>query len=821
MASAASFLCFEKEAYALSSDRETSETGTESVVVLEGPLYGDEIDLDISYGYQNVAKSGEYLPIEVDIENQTDQDISGILYIDIENESNIDISYDYNINIERNSHKKFQSTINVPDETDHIRLRLCDREGKLLSEQSSDITIHGEGAELLIGLLSNKPDSLAYFRGVNLGSSGLQTRTVTLNPGSLPDTREGLEQLDIIVISDLNMQRLGAELTSAIYQWVRDGGVLLMGMGVNSDPLGELSQYLGEMELSSPELREVNMGIQYSQTGPDGAVLELMTRELYAEDGIQAMQSGSLAMLTNISAGSGVIGITAFSLCDIEDFCYEHLEYVEDMLEALLGSSRIRSLGQVSGEMDSKWRQLKSMVDIADSERFPELILYPFMALIYVLVCGPGLHHYLKKRGLTVYYPFGIIICSFSAALVVWLMGVGLRFGGVFADHASIVHMDEEGRTETSFIKLSSPDREELELEIPEGMLLLPVLPSSSDEPAGYLRDPERGLSISISGASESEEASGVGRLSVMPDEAFSEAYLEMSTVSELREGERLQIELGYYDDRLSGSLKNDTGRDLYDVCILLFGRIISVGDLPAGESVELEGLRTVYGPAGSSVFSASYIVGPEDGGRDESRSSRQKRMALLSYYMEEMPLYYDRGAELIGFCDGGGLAESLLTDNDIENEGLTIVTASVEADMQDQYGSSRSVITGEPRVISGSYDAASNTISGTAATVLEYSLGTDLSLSSVRFNALSPEFAGLCDEEGMELQPFTGAVSIYNYVTGSYDIMDEGELSFSRNDIEPYLSPENAVMVRYIPDENVNEGTLMFLPVPSVTGVG
>ena len=293
-----------------------------------------------------------------------------------------------------------------------------------------------------------------------------------------------------------------------------------------------------------------------------------------------------------------------------------------------MGAPCIRSLGQVTGEMDSKWRQLKSMVDIADSERFPELVLYPFMALIYVLICGPGLHHYLKKKGLAVYYPFGIIICSFSAVLVVWLMGVGLRFGGVFADHASIVHMDEEGRTETSFIKLSSPGREEMELEIPEGMLLLPVLPSSSDEPSGYLRDPERGLSISISGASESEEASGVGRLSVMPDEAFSEAYLEMSAASELREGESLQIELGYYDDRLSGSLKNDTGRDLYDVCILLFGRIISVG-------ISLQVRAWSWKVSGPSMalqarryFSASYIVGPEEGGRDESRSSRQKRIA-------------------------------------------------------------------------------------------------------------------------------------------------------------------------------------------------
>lgn len=166
-------------------------------------------------------------------------------------------------------------------------------------------------------------------------------------------------------------------------------------------------------------------------------------------------------------------------------------------------------------------------------------------------------------------------------------------------------------------------------------------------------------------------------------------------------------------------------------------------------------------------------------------------------------------------------MAEAFLMENGIEGTGISLIASTAQVDLEDDGSIYRSVIVGSPRVVSGSYDVASNTMSGTASAVLEYNLGTDVSLSTVRFNELSEVFWGREFPSGEVLEPFSGAVSLYNYVTGSYDLMDISSRIFSRDEIVPYLSPENAVMIRFIPDENAAEGTEMFLPVPSVTGVG
>ena len=62
--------------------------------------------------------------------------------------------------------------------------------------------------------------------------------------------------------------------------------------------------------------------------------------------------------------------------------------------------------------------------------------------------------------------------------------------------------------------------------------------------------------------------------------------------------------------------------------------------------------------------------------------------------------------------------------------------------------------------------------------------------------------------------------MSMYNYQTGGYDLIDSGKTEFTEAEIAPYMSPENAVMVRYLPDENAEDGSVMFLPVPMITGV-
>ena len=131
-----------------------------------------------------------------------------------------------------------------------------------------------------------------------------------------------------------------------------------------------------------------------------------------------------------------------------------------------------------------------------------------------------------------------------------------------------------------------------------------------------------------------------------------------------------------------------------------------------------------------------------------------------------------------------------------------------------------RCALSPEPKVVSGEYEAGNNTTRGTASVILEYSLGSDLSVTALRFNGLSEAFEGKTDAMGRRLSAFRGTRALYNYTTSSYDTLSSSMTELSGEGILPYLSPSNTVTVRYIPDENSSEDTLMFLPVLMVTGV-
>ena len=66
---------------------------------------------------------------------------------------------------------------------------------------------------------------------------------------------------------------------------------------------------------------------------------------------------------------------------------------------------------------------------------------------------------------------------------------------------------------------------------------------------------------------------------------------------------------------------------------------------------------------------------------------------------------------------------------------------------------------------------------------------------------------------------PFTGDVYFYNYNTGNYDRMDQTEGSYTRAQLDPYLSPGNTLTVRYLYDQAEDYTGNIILPIVTVIG--
>lgn len=781
------------------------------------------IDLSLTYGYQNIAKSGRFLPLEIVVSNGSGADISGELSIEIPEADGLTVRYTYPVNAPDGRDTKVRGMVSIAERNNTLRLVLRDEAGNVLAEREAPVSIQGDGSEVLLGILSNRPEDLAYFRGVSIGGTALKTRTVTLSPGDIPETEEGLEQLDIIIISDFNMYRLTDEVIEAICGWVEKGGVLLLGTGRNGDQLGGFQKHLEGVQLGSLEQANVDMGLKYSTDGPDSAVLSLPVRRISAEGATEAMQSADLPVLTRLDYGSGAVGITAYNLCDIRDFCMQQMGYTDELLQALMGSARLARVSAMETEENGSYETVRQLVSGEEPGRVPSMTVYFLLGAAYILFAGPGMYLYLRAKQLSSLYQPAVVLLAFLAALGLWAFNSGLRFEGPYIRYACVREIGEASASETEFVSLASPEQRSIELPVPDAYLIQPVLSAGKTDPQKTPSLFQEGGTGSQNAAIEILHHADGKTLRTSGMKPFAETYFELYRRTDGEEQpnelqQPLELDLQYLDERVSGSIVNTSETALENVTLLLYGRIVSVGNIGAGETKELSEIPVIYGPTGSAKLTADYVAGSSYY-RQESREANEAlaRTALLSWYLEEKLNGSLTGAKLLAFMGEGSSLPSM-EESGIALGGTTLLSVTAPVQFAESETHTHAALLSPPKVISGAYDAADNTTDEGAAVVLEYSLGNGYTITKLRFNSLSSVFSGK-EDNGRVLSAFRGAMAFYNYQTSSYDIIDAGKTDFSGEELSPYLSPASTLTVRYIPDENAAEDTEMFLPVPTVTG--
>ena len=94
--------------------------------------------------------------------------------------------------------------------------------------------------------------------------------------------------------------------------------------------------------------------------------------------------------------------------------------------------------------------------------------------------------------------------------------------------------------------------------------------------------------------------------------------------------------------------------------------------------------------------------------------------------------------------------------------------------------------------------------------------MGTEIDVESLTFESVSKEF--LTDGSGSYIDAFTGGIYFYNHDSGNYDRMElDGEI-MTVDQLRPYLSPGNTLIVRYVYDGAGSYNAIQ-LPMPMVAG--
>jgi hypothetical protein len=198
------------------------------IATIPGQAAGNPITLTVHVGYQDVVKTGGWMPVTIDARN-SGVGVDGMLEVQEALNAQPGVSgftiYDEPISLASGASKRVRLYL-VENTTGATITARITQQGRVVVSQDSAASAT---TSALIGVLSDQSVALDDFAAVHPG--GIAARVVHLGPDEIPDSSIPLRAFDILVIDDFATDSLTAGQRAAIGDYVATGGDLLVGTG--------------------------------------------------------------------------------------------------------------------------------------------------------------------------------------------------------------------------------------------------------------------------------------------------------------------------------------------------------------------------------------------------------------------------------------------------------------------------------------------------------------------------------------------------------------------------------------------------------------
>lgn len=775
-----------------------------------------KISMDVQYGYDNTAKGGRYIPVEVLLKSSGTEAFSGQIQV-LSMESDYDIyRYDYPVELDVGGEDIINMDIPLGNSGDQLFIRLVDDEGSLVLYRRIKMNLNPEIPELFIGVLSDTPEKLEYLNGVGVDYSALRTRTFALNEENFPEKEISLDLLDVILISNYRIRDLSAAQSQALIEWVRGGGTMILGTGARvDDTLGRFAPELLSESYDSPEIRQIDMGQDYSADGPGEAVLEIPCADFSMTGANIIFSDGPLSLVSSVTYSQGIIAAAAYDFVDIEEFCERNPSYIDALLTNILGENKLTRLASesYSGNSDQYW-SANDTINTGNVDRLPNVAMYTVEIVIYIILVGPGIYVFLKERKLRRYYRMGIVTLSLLFTLLIYLMGSTTRFEDAFYTYARFIDTTEDSVNEYTYLNMQTPSNKPFKLTLSPEYSVKPITRSYYDsvsERPGFTGAESVKIAIQYQ-----EEATSI---SVQNVSAFEPKYFMLNRMQANEEQIGFTGELLMDHGKLKGSITNSFQIPVQDATVVLYDKMILLGDMEPGETRVVDDMEVLEYPLDHPNQVAEKITGVDRYSKpdikDKEYMNALTKTNLLIEYLDNTEVTYTPNARIVAVSSVEESNTLQLSSKDVE--GKTVLSSVLPVYSSEEQMIYRSALMKKPTIISGNYYSSNNTLYGVDPLVLEYYLGEDIEVETLYFDYVSETFTDTMKPK--TLTRFEGSIYFYNYATGEFDKMDPGRLVYDKEELKPYLSEENAIIIRYIYNNTAEYSWDILLPMLNVTG--
>ncbi|MEG0214623.1 MAG: hypothetical protein RR685_00575, partial [Hungatella sp.] len=600
-------------------------------------LPDSSIRMEVSYGYDDAAKGGRYIPVQVTLTGEKDRPFEGQLQV-LSMESDYDI-YQYNYPISVDAGATIQKIVDIPlgNRIDQLFVNLVDAAGNQVIHKRIKLNVSLEVPELFIGVLSDSPERLRYLNGIGVDYSMLRTRTIELNTENFPTDEVGLNLVDVLLVSDYKIRDLSERQSQVLVEWVRSGGVMILGTGARvDDTLGRFAPELLDQSYDPPTIRTIDMGQDYAPEGPGSAELTIPCADFSLSGANVIFSYDQLALLSSVAYSQGIIAAAAYDFADIGDFCLNNPSYMDTLLTNVLGEARINRLAEAtySGNSDQYW-SVKSMINTGKVDRLPNLPLYVMEIMIYIILIGPGLYIFLKQRELQKFYRSGIVILSLLFTGIIYLMGSKTRFQDTFYTYARFLETSEESISESTYLNMQTPDNKPFEVSLDSSYTVKPITRSYYYEMTAipkFRGDEAYKVAIDYQGEMTKIRAQNVT--------AFDPKYFQLEKIEDNKDHIGFTGEIEMQAGKIRGTITNSFTVPVEDAAVLLYDKMVLLGDMKPGETKSLDELEVLEYPLDHADRVAEKITGSdrykEPDITDKNYMRALERTNLLIFYLNQ-----------------------------------------------------------------------------------------------------------------------------------------------------------------------------------------
>lgn len=612
-----------------------------------------EIEVKIHVGLSgNMVRSERYAPVHLKLKNDG-EDFEGIFRMYLNNQDdeigNRNV-LEKKIQIAAGETKEYSWL--CPNDYTVLQTFLCNKKGKPLNTNHLDKQILAlnktSNISTLFGSISEDNSSLTYLidQEDNQQIEPLQDWMLT------GDVRT-LDIFDVLVINQFDTTQFSEKQIAAINDWVRQGGTLIFGTGVQPEKT---------LKAFSGTLLQGTIGNVKKISTSYGTDLDIS--ELQIENMESILNEGDDMLVGQMDYGKGSVIVATFDLAGVGDkpelaSNLQSLFYTNvsiDQKNRLFQEQYRRDLDFDYGGDDLYGEfSLKNGLRATEVNGLPNIALYAVILLLYAIFIGPVLYSVLRKRGkrewLWKLIPISAVVCS----VLIYLIGTGTRVRHPYINYLSQMDWSNEAAPSMqTYMMLTSPNNDPFEWEISEKDIV----------PYQLI---EQYYSVQYGNSNNSvDDLDYEGSLEYLDDKTILRVQnlsafdnLMFRQRQEIKQQGRIQFsDLSLTRDALSGIVTNQSEYDLEQCVIICNGEILLLGDLKRGESISLNQLDVSLAwvqDVGIDSEIAAKVIGYDNNLYNNHDIRGLRRTALLNRY-------YNLAGEAGGYYFYGFLASDQST---------------------------------------------------------------------------------------------------------------------------------------------------------------